>query len=71
MGVNLQRIQAKLGNGQINGSIAFDLSKITHTPKQSIGNSRRTPATAGNFYGRSLVDGNLEDAGRPIDDGGE
>jgi hypothetical protein len=43
-------------------------SHITHTPQQAVGDARRAAAAAGHLQGRSGIELDLEQPGRPLHD---
>ena len=71
MGIDVERIEGILGDFDIDFTISFDLSKISDPSEQSIGNSWCSSTPSGNLYGGLGTDGNIEDIGTALQDGGQ
>jgi len=53
---------------QVNVAIAFYLGKVAYTPQKEVGNTRGSPAPAGDFRNCIRCDGYLQDLGLTKDD---
>ena len=52
----------------LDDTATFDLGKVTHPAQQVVGNSRRTPAPAGDLHGTFFIYRHIQDTRCPFDD---
>jgi len=58
--IHIQGRQCHLGNVVGDGAVAFDLGKVADTAQQKVGDTWCATATSGDFEGRIVFDGNIE-----------
>src|SRR3989338_77037 len=58
--IHIQCIQSVLCNCNIDGSVAFDLCKITHSPQNGIGNSGSSTASSCDLKSSTFIYGNIQ-----------
>lgn len=66
--VNVERLERKISDFRIDTARTFHLRKVSYTTQQSIGNTRRTPASACDFRSSPCGAGYVQYVCRTADD---
>ena len=69
--VDLHRLERLAGGRRVDPAVAVDLGVVAGPLQQPVDDPRRAPAAARDRPGRRLVDLDVEDSGRSVDDRGE
>ena len=66
--IDFQPVQGIVGQGRRNRPGFGNLGEVADALQEAVGNTRRPPRAAGDFQGAVIVNGHVEDIGRPLDD---